>query len=729
MSFKLSQIAQVLAVGAVCMLSGCTGASGPPPWQHQAAGQAAGQSTSGVTAPAKSTAPARGTKVCDQSILNSPWDYAGAAGTFTAASEPKGLPTFGSAGTDFPSATQLVVVAAGDNTSAASNGAYAGNNTVFYFEPGDHRVENGMSTGHNSVYVGGYSKAAGEAAIDGVDGATNGTGVGGQQATFSSPSSGANVYDTYEYLTIKNFSSTTNNSVLGNTQNGDSDVGDTYKYDTIGPNDYGYTGSNSAPATGESSGGGYAINASSYTTIEDNCLTHDAQGAFNVTNAVDLTVKNNEISWNGLGEYPDTSGPGGSPFSCGCSGGGKIFYSLNASIVGNYVHDNYNVGIWFDFDNAGALISDNYIANNWSNGIAYEAGYNARITDNTVVGNGWASDHPWPAGVHGKDCYGGVPCGGGEGPVTGAGGGNPFAAIDVSDSGGNANLKSRYADTFLIEGNVLTNNFGGVKVYTDTNRYPGNIDDDSACGVPLGPLNQNNSSVYYKQGKILVTNGDTSISGSSVQTSGGTMTICAGYGSSQDNGSDSKLQAPSVGMAVYDQNSDAFLGTVTSVTSAHSFTLSDSPGDGSGKSLLLSGYGGCGPADYFGGKPGAASGSPKAMYWDNCVWGSRNVTVTGNVFSLDASAVKGCEVAANQCGYMMTAAFDAGVPKLMQFFDAYQTYIADASGGLGNVWSDNTYQWSGSGGWQFEAGAQGNLVSLAQWRAAPYHQDAGSTFK
>ena len=152
--------------------------------------------------------------------------------------------------------------------------------------------------------------------------------------------------------------------------------------------------------------------------------------------------------------------------------------------------------------------------------------------------------------------------------MTGAGGGNPFAAIDVSDSGGNANLKSRYADTFLIEGNVLTNNFGGVKVYTDTNRYPGNIDDDSACGVPLGSLNQNNSSVYYKQGKILVTNGDTSISGSSVQTSGGTMTICAGDGSIQDNGSDSKLQAPSVGMAVFDQNSDAFLGTVTSVTSA-----------------------------------------------------------------------------------------------------------------------------------------------------------------
>lgn len=729
MSVKLSRVGPVLAAAAACVLSGCSGASGPPPWQHQASAQSSAQATSGAAAPVKSSAPSSGTRVCGQPILQSPWDYAGPAGTFSASDAPQGLPTFGSAGTNFPSATKLVVVAAGDNTSAAANGAYAADNAVFYFEPGDHRVENGMETGHNSVYVGGSSKAAGEAAIDGVDGATNGTGVGGQQATFSTPSSGANVYDTYEYLTIKNFSSSTNNSVLGNTQSGALDVGDTYKYDTIGPNDYGYTGSNSAPATGESSGGGYAINGGSYTTIEDNCLTHDAQGAFNLNNAVDLVIKDNEISWNGIGVYPDTGGPGGSPFSCGCSGGGKIFYSLNASVVGNYVHDNYNVGIWFDFDNAGALISDNYIANNWSSGIAYEAGYNAQITNNTVIGNGWASDHPWPAGVHGKDCYGGVPCSEGEGAVTGAGGGNPFAAIDVSNSAGNASLKSRYAGTFLIGSNILKNNFGGIKVYTDTNRYPDNIDDDSACGVPLGPLDQNNSSLYYKQGKVLVTNSDTSISGSSVQTSGGTMTICAGYGSSQDNGPASQLRAPSVGMAVYDQSSGTFLGTVASVSSAHSFTLSDSPGDRTGASLMLSAYGGCGPADYFGGKPGVATGSPKAMYWDNCVWGSRNVTVTGNLFSLDSSVVTGCRVTQNECGYMMAAAFNAGVPKLMQFFDAYQTYIADATNGLGNVWSRNTYQWSGSGGWQFQAGAQGNVVSLAQWRAAPYDQDAGSTFK
>ena len=192
MSFKLSQIAQVLAVGAVCMLSGCTGASGPPPWQHQATGQ----STSGVTAPAKSTAPASGTKVCDQPILNAPWDYAGAAGTFTAASKPKGLPTFGSAGTDFPSATQLVVVARRGQHVRRIDGAYAGNNTVFYFEPGDHRVENGMSTGHNCVYVGGYSKAAGERPSTAWTAPLTGQAWAGQQATVQQPLVGCKVYDT-----------------------------------------------------------------------------------------------------------------------------------------------------------------------------------------------------------------------------------------------------------------------------------------------------------------------------------------------------------------------------------------------------------------------------------------------------------------------------------------------------------------------------------------------------
>ena len=643
----------------------------------------------------------------------------------------------------------MLVVAAGDNTSDARSGSYQVNHTVVYFEPGTHTIQDVMYTGHDSAYVGGYTAAVGKAIIDGVNGATT-TGRGGSYLSSSRPSVNSSVNDTWEYLTIRNYTSSQNNSVMGNINGGGWDEGNVYKYNTIGPNEYGYSGSSTPPRTGESNGGGYAIDLGSYNTVEYNCLTQNAQGAFNGVGIRDV-ISHNEISWNGLGEYPDSEGTGGSPYACGCSGGGKLSYSVNADVVDNWIHDNYNTGIWFDFDNTGALISRNYIASNWGEGIEYEASYNAAISDNTLVGNGWASDSVWPRGVGGGSCYGGVSCTNGLGPITGAGGGFPYSAIYLPNSGGNINLKmisvphviavpgcssnctvhSRYSGELLVERNKLTNNFGGVMVYTDTNRYPGNIDADSACSVPLGALNQPNSSTYYQQTKILVTKADAAISGSLVTSSGGTVTLCDNYAKSggASGNSGGEVRAPSVGMAVYDQNSGAFLGTVASVTSATAFTLSDSPGNKNGASLLLSAYGGCGPADYFAGGQGISSGVPPSHYWGNCIWGSRNVTVSGNVFWLEADTISGCTMAA-MCGFMAAISFNAGVPALMQFFDSYEQYIADAFSGLGNVWTGNAYTWIGGGpdGWHFQAGRQGNTVTRTQWQAPPYAQDTRSSF-
>ena len=559
---------------------------------------------------------AKPTAVCDTSTLLSPWHYDGAAGTYTAKNEPHGLPSLGSATSDFPSATEIIVVPAGNNTMSAVSGDYVVNYAIVYFDPGVHQIEGAMYTGHNSIFIGGYSASHGKAIIDGVAGATGGSGTGGSRLAESVASSKNDVYNTWEYLTIQNYASSLGNSVMGNVDGSGTDIGDVYKYDTIGPNEYGYSSATTAPRTGESSGGGYGIDAGSYTTIEYDCLTHNSQGAFNASNATNLTITHNEINWNGLGEYPDISGPGGSPFSCGCSGGGKIFYSLNANFTDNYVHNNYNDGIWFDFDNAGADISGNYIASNWGAGVAYEASYNANISDNTLIGNGWASDGSWPTGVGGKACYGGISCTNGFGPVSGAGGGNAYAAIDLSDSSGNGNIRvsagptaTRYSGELLVENNVLQNNFGGIKVYTDTNRFPGNIDNDSACGFPLGVLDEKGSNIYYQQSRVLTANADATIRGSSVTATSGTMTICADYGGLADLGSASMLRKPIVGMAVFDLNSGRLLGDVTAVSSAYAFTISDAPGDRSGLSLLLSAYGGCGPADYYGGAHGVASGN------------------------------------------------------------------------------------------------------------------------
>lgn len=717
-------------------VQGCTGSSGPS--QH-ASSASSGTSQPAAVAALPAKAPPPGPQVCGQQVLRSPFRYHGSAVSTASSGTYPGLPTFGRRGTDFPAATKIVVIPPGDNTGPATGGSYGASHTVFYFEPGHHVIRQGMFTGDKSLYVGGYTPAAGAAVLDGA------SGTSGNKLSVSQ--SGVTDADqTWEYLTIKNFTSSQNDAVLGDENGAVFDNGNTYKFNTIGPNEFGYSGG-PRPRAGKSNGGGYAIGFGGDTTIEYNCLIRNAQGAFNGSGA-GIVISHNEISWNGLGEYPDNGGPGASPYGCGCSGGGKLFYTVNAELTDNYVHDNYNTGIWLDFDNTGADISRNYIASNWGNGIEYEASYNANISDNTLIGNGWASDGPWPAGVQGKDCYGNVSCTGGLGPVTGAGGGLPYSAIYLPNSGGNANLSrvtvpqcsshcvltSKYSGKLLVQHNLLLNNFGGISVYTDTNRFPGNIDDDSACSVPLGALNQSNSGLYYQQSQVLTTGSDARVSGTSVTSSGGTHTLCSDYGATQQNeggggNQQSGSRAPSPGMAVFNLNTGALIGEVASVASAHSFTLRTAAPGVSGASLLLSAYGGCGPADYYRSGRGVKSGKPAALYWDNCVWGSRNVTVTGNNFEMQAYRVTGCTTQ-NMCGFMQTMAFNAGVPDLMQFFQSYPDLIARGGGGLGNVWHDNSYTWQGSaadGTWHFMVGLQGTQVPFSQWRGGTYGQDAGST--
>jgi parallel beta-helix repeat protein len=738
----------VLAVAAVCALvlaPAIAFASAPPtPGKHPAPGRH-GPVASGRHYGLAPTAP---TPICGQPILNSPYSYNAVGGTtpvtFSTSGTPAGLPTFGAAGTDFPNDTSVVVIPPHNLSSEGFN--YDNDNTVYFFEPGTFVLQGGIQTGVNSAYIGGYTTGAGKAIIDGLNGGTA-TGLGANG--FGASKAGTlNADQTYEYLTLQNFGSNKNDSVIGDEAGAEWDQGNTYKYNTIGPNEYGYVGTGVPPShstfTTPGLSAGYAIDGSSNTTIQYNCLDHNGQGAFNMS-GLGLNVSNNEISYNGLAIYPDTGGSGGSPNACGCSGGGKMGYTLNATVDNNYVHDNYNAGIWLDFDHSGADISGNYLSSNWGAGIAYEASYNANITDNTLVGNEWASNGPWPHGYNGGLC-GNTDCAVGGG-AQGGFYGFPEATISIANSGGNPNLDavpvpntipvtgcptncvvhSRYVGQLLVENNVLIDNFGGVALFTDTDRYPGNINVDSACGFPMAPFTQNftNPTYYLQTDSVQTASSDATITGNAVTTPAGTTGIC------NPNGSDAGgvVTPPGTGWAVYDMNTTQFLGTVATVTSANAFTLSGSPGDRAGARLSVSAYGGCGPADYAGGAHGVQSGQPAAFYWDNCIWGTHDVTVSGNTFSMDAGAVTGCTVAA-ACGYNQNEAFNAGVPLFMQFFDAYDPLTIRAAAGIGNVFSGNTYIWRGGGpgAWSFNGPTFGSQISQAGWLAAPQSQDAGSTF-
>ena len=322
-----------------------------------------------------------------------------------------------------------VEIAAGDdsNTPIAHNYTVTPN-TVYWFDAGDHTLGTGqydqISAASGDVFVGAANPTTGEpeATIDGQ-----------KLNLYAFSSTATNV--TIEYLNVQNFEAGSGQAVVGQT----SGAGWTIKDNVIENNPY---------------GAGAAITTDG--VVADNCLYNNgeygytAQGIGNEQNA---TLTGNDIADNNGQGYYDLPG---STEQCGCSGGGKFWQTTDATVTGNYIHNNMGPGVWVDTDNAGFNISGNYIANNWGEGIVYEISYNAQITDNTLVGNsigeGLAQTTP----------------------------GFPDGAIYISESGGDSRVASNYAGQLLIQGNVLTNNWGGIVLWENADRYCSD-GSDGAC--------------------------------------------------------------------------------------------------------------------------------------------------------------------------------------------------------------------------------------------------------
>ena len=669
--------------------------------------------SSGSTWP--SSASAIQANICsNSSYLQSPYSYDGGATSFT--SGQYGLPTFGSSGTDFPSATSGVIVPAGSNTPTA----WSSNNTVYYFEPGLHTTNHaGFVPGSNSAFVGGYLSSVSpdpEATLDG----------GGASGT-APLTTNAGADGTLEYLTVQNYTSSSGNSVLGS---GNRATGWTYEDNTIGPNQW------NEGTSGQNANGGYAIDGGSNTTIEYNCITQNQEGAFNIYGGPGdiLTgdvVTHNEISANGLGKYPDASP---NPNSCGCSGGGKAFWTLNMTLTDNYVHDNYNDGIWLDFNNAGANISNNYIASNWGFGIMYEASYNANISDNNLQGNGWASDGSWPTSTYCSTWDSTYDCANGAGPSSQHWGNLSAGGMYISGSGGNPNIAgSNYSNELLIEGNNFQNNWSSMNVYTNDQRFSGGYE-YTQCDSPL----QGTNSTYNLQTQGFVTDGVTNAT-TAITSSGGFLQVC------NNESTPGPAITPSAGWHVYDSAGKIPANdTIASCASAHSCTLT-TPATGSttGDYIQASPTGGCGMADLA----GTAEGS---SYWDNCLFGTFHVTVSSNTFAMASNSVTGCTSAA-YCGEVDLINYAAGFPSSTfdiyngdsgtynctvgtnTFWGYYACNMMLATSPLDNVFSDNTYTWTGSaaaGSWQFRVGPNnGHTISHAVWTGSAsgdLDQDVGS---
>ena len=317
-----------------------------------------------------------------------------------------------------------VTVPAGNDSSFDNSNP----NTTYWFAPGMH-TNLSVNTAHGDTYVG-----APGAIIN-----------GGNNIQFAFQGQYNDTADqnvTIKYLTIEDFHPNQGGgAVNGNGSNGWTEKDNLIKYNSPGA----------------------AMMLGGNNVVTDNCLTKNGEYGFNgysyidetyehtfTGGAVNITLTGNDVSYNNTQKT-----------SSGVEGGGKFWQNGNVTVTNNYFHGNIDSpGVWMDTDNAGFLVKDNYFSNNAGEGLMYEISYNAEIIDNTFVGNGIASGPKNP--------------------------GFPTGAIYISESGGNSTIPSNYAGELNIQDNVFNDNWGGVVLYQNSNRYAGDGQDPGTLTPPSG---------------------------------------------------------------------------------------------------------------------------------------------------------------------------------------------------------------------------------------------------
>jgi len=166
------------------------------------------------------------------------------------------------------------------------------------------------------------------------------------------------------------------------------------------------------------------------------------------------TVDHNEIVGNNTDNW-EALQPG-----CGCSGGAKFWGVNGATITSNYVHDNLGPGLWADTNNRGFDLERNYIANNQGEGFIFETSYNLRLAHNTFVRNALVA-----------------------GPKLG---GFPDPAVYISESGADSRVPGPYGDTLVIMGNTFIDNWSGVVLWENADRFCGSSANTSTGECTLG---------------------------------------------------------------------------------------------------------------------------------------------------------------------------------------------------------------------------------------------------
>jgi parallel beta-helix repeat protein len=204
---------------------------------------------------------------------------------------------------------------------------------------------------------------------------------------------------------------------------------------------------------------GAGLMVGSRNVVRGNCLQSNGQygfSAYNPGRVASITIEGNEITGNNTDDW-EVLKPG-----CGCTGGGKFWAVAGAIVRGNWVHDNNGPGMWADTNNTAFSIEGNYFSGNSAEGIVYETSYNASIRGNTFVRNGL-----------------------GKGPENQ---GFPTPALYISESGADKRVPGMFNQTFEVSSNVFTDNWAGVILWENADRFAGSpANTSSGSGTLVNP--------------------------------------------------------------------------------------------------------------------------------------------------------------------------------------------------------------------------------------------------
>jgi hypothetical protein len=188
----------------------------------------------------------------------------------------------------------------------------------------------------------------------------------------------------------------------------------------------------------DNAGAGVMLGAND--VLSYSCLEDNGQYGFQGFDS-HLTIDHNEIAGNNTYNWEARQS------GCGCTGGAKFWDVDGATITSNYVHDNLGPGLWADTNNRGFDVERNYVANNEDQGFIYEISYNLRLAGNTFLRNALVGG-PKLAGF-------------------------PDSAVYISESGADSRVAGPFGNTLAITRNTFTDNWGGVVLYENANRYCG----------------------------------------------------------------------------------------------------------------------------------------------------------------------------------------------------------------------------------------------------------------